>query len=160
MAKNRERQKRLAKKREKRAKKRASRVADYRRRARAGEDLVFMPPKISAQLLDFAEPLLPEIVEGVVADDVRAALTAAAVVWNLVGMADELGPADPAVARIRNDVLGALQESLGGTCEETEAFLASMETRKRDQFPDPRRIVHFDVYDTPRGISVDAAATF
>jgi hypothetical protein len=142
------RQQRAAKKKARREKRVARRPAYLRRTLPA---LPFR--KISEQLLDFATPLLEPLMPNITADEARPFLNFAATVWNLARLMDEGGGGDLETKIVDSLAAGTVSRS------EASEMLADFVKRKRELFDDPRIIEHFDVYDTPDGIHVIAAAT-
>lgn len=158
MAIDRTRQKRLEKKRKRgekvRAEKRARRCQATPEVAEILGDL----PKISAALIEFAMPLL-EMIDARTAEEARGPLTLAALIWNLVEM-EERSDDPRELHQIRKEVIDNMCEVSPGPREEAEACLAVLEERKRELFGgDPRLIMQYDVYDTPDGFHVMAAAS-
>lgn len=101
-------------------------------------------PKLSAQIWDFAQPLLEE---PFTRDLLKRAATVAIICWNAA-----LAPDDKTLER----VAPAIRDLADGDSHlESELFamLEEMIARKRERFADDRRfIVDFSFTDTPDGV--------
>jgi hypothetical protein len=163
MANDRQRQKRIAKKRARRQEKRVAKQVAYHRRSAARLPLeVIGLPKMSDTIVEFAEPLVDELLEDEVdAAEVRSVLLLAATIWNLTLAADERRSqsGEAAAQGLRNDLIDRLERALERPRPACEVIVDELEQRKRDLFPDDQRfILEIDTYDTEDGVHVIAAS--
>ena len=167
MSKELRRQKRIAKKRARRREKRVAKQAAYLRRsaklpleALAAVGL----PKMSDTIIEFADPLLHELLE----DEnnpvqVRNILLLASTFWNMTLAADErrAESGEAGVQALRAQLADQVVGLLDLPRAACEALVEDMERRKRDLFGDDRRFVMaIDAYSTEDGLRVIASSRF
>jgi hypothetical protein len=173
VANDKERKKRLEKKRARRREKRVNTpIASYRRSLpslplplEVLQALAAGLPKMSDTIVAFAKPLADEFLDrrsDAVA--VRSVLKLAAVIWNMTIEADErTGEAgEVTTEQLRKEVVGRLALARARSRAECEVFLADLERRKRELFADDSRIV-LDIQTRMTGagvVHVDAFSRF
>jgi hypothetical protein len=166
MAKERQRQKRIAKKRARRREKRVTKQVAYLRRSIPRLPLEALAtvglPKMSDTIVEFAQPLLEELLEDANdPDEVRAILLLASTFWNMTLAADDrrAESGEAAAQALREDLINRLERALERPRSACQVLVDEMERRKRDLFPDDLRFVmEIDAYSTEDGVRVLAAS--
>ena len=121
-------------------------------------------PKMSDVLVAFAAPILDTLDDDASLDEYRGALRFASIIWNVLAMLDEEVRRSGGVLVDRDKVAeltALLEQAVGGFDEENLALLDALRERRRELFPDERRIV-MDVGAELQGdrVHVMAASTF
>src|SRR5579862_3328068 len=131
-----DRQKRKLKKRARREKRLAKRVAYLRRRA--PPPLPLGLPKMSAVLPEFAAPLLDSLGESAGATEWRSVLLLASTIWNMTLIADERCAAagDEDAHDLQRETVDQLAVATGRSRLDCEALVAALVERKRTLFGD------------------------
>jgi hypothetical protein len=163
MGDERQRQKRIAKKRARRREKRVAKPVAYLRRGAPSLPLEALGlPKMSDTIVEFAEPLVDEFLQDEAdAAEVRSVLLLAATIWNMTLAADERrSESGEAAARaLRDDLIGRLERALERPRGACEVIVDELERRKRDLYADDLRfIMEIHTYDTEDGVHVIAAS--
>jgi hypothetical protein len=114
---------------------------------------------MSADLVEFAVPILDTLHENAGAAEWRSVLLLAATVWNMSCLVQsrryesDLSGAD----EIRLDLVSRLADASGCSREECKTLVAGLEERKRTLFADdPRFVIDVRTVDTEDGVHVFA----